>query len=226
MSRMPIVVLISGSGSNLQALIDGAATGTLPVVIRAVISNREDAYGLKRAADAGVPTRVVNHRDYDDARAFGRALAEHIDEYAPDLVVLAGFMRILHPDFVTHYEDRLINLHPSLLPKYPGLHTHERVLKHGDAVHGASVHFVTAELDSGPVIIQGRIPVTSTDTPDTLQEKVHAVEHHILPKAVRWFAEKRLTKAHGRVLLDGGVSPEQGLAVAQDTNRTSTPITT
>jgi len=220
------VVLISGSGSNLQALIDGAAAGRLPVVIRAVISNRGDAYGLKRAADAGIPTRVVDHRDYDDARAFGRALAERIDEYAPDLIVLAGFMRILHPDFVTHYENRLINLHPSLLPKYPGLHTHERVLEHGDAEHGASVHFVTAEVDAGPVIIQGRIPVTSTDTPDSLQEKVHAVEHHILPKAVRWLAEKRLTVAGGRVLLDGGVSPEQGLAVAHDTKRISTPITT
>lgn len=209
MRSMPVVVLISGSGSNLQALIDGAADGTLPVSIRAVISNRADAYGLVRAADAGIPTHVVDHRGFDDSRAFGAALREHIDRYAPELVVLAGFMRILHPDFVSHYKGRLINLHPSLLPKYPGLDTHRRALESGDRVHGASVHFVTDELDAGPVIIQGRVPVDPVDTAESLQQKVHAVEHRILPAAVRWIAQNRVTIAGDRVLLDGHPSSDQ-----------------
>lgn len=211
MSDMPIVVLISGSGTNLQAIIDAVVAGTLPVSIRAVVSNRADAYGLKRAAEAGIPTEVVSHRDFDDSRGFCLALRACIDGYQPELVVLAGFMRILHPDFVAHYRNRLINLHPSLLPKYPGLHTHQRVLEHGDPVHGASVHYVTEELDAGPVIIQGRVKVDARDTPERLQQKVHAVEHRILPKAIGWIAEKRLSFNGDRVLLDGGVSPEQGL---------------
>jgi len=206
MSDMPIVVLISGSGTNLQAIIDAVVAGALPVSIRAVVSNRADAYGLKRAAEAGIPTEVVSHRDFDDSRGFC------IDGYQPELVVLAGFMRILHPDFVAYYRNRLINLHPALLPNYPGLHTHQRVLEHGDPVHGASVHYVTEELDAGPVIIQGRVKVDARDTPERLQQKVHAVEHRILPKAIGWIAEKRLSFNGDRVLLDGGVSPEQGLA--------------
>lgn len=211
MNDMPVVVLISGGGSNLQALMDAVDAGTLPVSIRAVVSNRADAYGLERAEAAGIPGRVVDHREFTNARDFGLALADCIGEYAPDLVVLAGFMRILHPDFVARFRNRLINLHPSLLPKYPGLHTHRRVLEHGDRVHGASVHFVTEELDAGPVIIQGRIPVEPTDTPETLHEKVHRVEHRILPTAVRWFAQQRLAIVDGRVLLDGRVDPAQGL---------------
>lgn len=211
MNDTPIVILISGGGSNLQALIDAVAAGTLPVAIRAVVSNRADAYGLARAAAAGIPGRVVDHREFDSSREFGLALADCIGEYAPDLVVLAGFMRILHPDFVARFRNRLINLHPSLLPKYPGLHTHRRVLEHGDRAHGASVHFVTEELDAGPVIIQGRIPVEPSDTPETLEEKVRRVEHRILPTAVRWFAQRRLSIVDGRVLLDGRVDPAQGL---------------
>lgn len=211
MAELPIVVLISGSGSNLQVLIDEVDAGRLPVGIRAVISNRADAYGLERAAAAGIPGRVLDHRGYETSRDFSRALADCIGEYAPGLVVLAGFMRILHPELVARYRDRLINLHPSLLPKYPGLHTHRRVLEHGDHVHGASVHFVTEDLDAGPVIIQGRFDVEPSDTPETLREKVQGVEHRILPEAVRWFAQRRLTVDGGRVLLDGRVGPEQGL---------------
>lgn len=210
MTETPIVVLISGSGSNLQALIDAVEAGTLPVAIRAVVSNRADAYGLQRAAAAGIPGRVVDHRAFDGSRDFCRALAECVGEYRPELVVLAGFMRVLHPEFVARFRNRLINLHPSLLPKYPGLHTHRRVLEHGDREHGASVHFVTEDLDAGPVIIQQRIRVEPDDTPDTLKEKVHRVEHRILPTAVRWFAENRLSIDDGRVLLDGRVRPEQG----------------
>lgn len=224
MDKLPIVVLISGSGSNLQALIDAVATGGLPVSIRAVVGNRAHAYGLERAAAAGIPAHIVDHHDHGDPRAFGLALRDRIDPYAPDLVVLAGFMRVLDPDFVAHYRHRLINLHPSLLPRYPGLHTHARVLKNGDREHGASVHFVTDELDAGPVIIQGRVAVATSDTADTLAEKVRAVEHRILPAAVRWIAEDRIAIVNGRVLLDGRVSPEQGLAVATETTKTSTPV--
>lgn len=211
MTDMPIVVLISGNGSNLQAIIDAVAAARLPVTISAVVSNRADAYGLERAAKAGIPTHIVNHRDFQDSRQFCRALRERIDGYHPDLVVLAGFMRILHPEFVAHFKNRLINIHPSLLPKYPGLHTHERVLEYGDRKHGASVHYVTEALDAGPVIIQGRVDVDPSDTPESLQQKVHIVEHHILPKAIRWIAEKRLSVDGGRVMLDGRAGPEQVL---------------
>lgn len=211
MTEMPVVVLISGNGSNLQVLIDEAAAGALPVVIRSVISNQADAYGLVRAANAGIPTHVVDHRDFDGSRRFCRVLAEQIDRYDSALVVLAGFMRILHPEFVARYRERLINLHPSLLPKYPGLDTHRRALEHGDQEHGASVHFVTDELDAGPVIIQGRVSVEPRDTPESLQRKVQAVEHRILPTAIRWIAQDRVSVKDGKVLLDGRVSPEQDL---------------
>lgn len=221
---MPIVVLISGSGSNLQALIDAAAADALPASIRAVVSSRADAYGLERAAAAGIPAHVVDHRDHETSRDYGRALRDRIEPYAPGLVVLAGFMRILHPDFVAYYKNRLINLHPSLLPKYRGLNTHERALEHGDREHGASVHFVTDELDAGPVIIQGRITIAPSDTPGSLQRKVNAVEHRILTTAVRWIAQDRLSVVDGRVLLDGRLSPEQGLADGDESTRTSKPV--
>ncbi|MGA8259154.1 MAG: phosphoribosylglycinamide formyltransferase [Arenicellales bacterium] len=213
-SDMPIVVLISGEGSNLQVLIDEAAAGKLPVCIRTVISNRAGARGLERAARAGIPTHVVDHRRYRTSRDFCQALADCIDRYSPRLVVLAGFMRILDSAFVAHYAGRLINLHPSLLPRYPGLDTHRRVLDNRDTVHGASVHFVTDELDAGPVIAQGRVAVGPDDTPDTLQRKVREVEHRILPTAVRWFAQDRLSLEDGRVLLDGETRPEQELGSA------------
>lgn len=212
MTKTPVVVLVSGNGSNLQVLIDAAAAGTLPVEIRAVVSNRADAYGLERAARGGIPGHVVDHRQVASSREYAAALQRQIDPYQPGLIVLAGFMRILHPDFINHFKHRVINLHPSLLPRYPGLDTHRRALENGDRLHGASVHFVTEELDAGPVIIQGTVTVESSDTADSLQQKVHNVEHRILPQAVRWFAEGRLSIAAGRVLLDGRQKPEQGLA--------------
>ena len=201
-SKMPLVVLISGNGSNLQAIIDAIHDGRIHGEIRAVISNSPRAYGLERARQAGIPARVVDHRDFDDREAFDRELARVIDGLAPDLVVMAGFMRILTEGFVDRYHGRLINIHPSLLPRYRGLDTHARALTDGATEHGASVHFVTPELDAGPVIIQARIPVRDDDTPETLQKRVHAEEHHIYPQAVAWFAEGRLRLGEDGVHFD------------------------
>ena len=208
----PVVVLISGSGSNLQSIIDHRLDGDPPIDIRAVISNRADAYGLERAAKAGIPTVTLSHRDFARREAFDRALMETIDACRPELVILAGFMRILTEDFVRHYEGRMLNIHPSLLPRYPGLHTHERAIDNGDSEAGATVHFVTAEVDGGPVVIQARVPVLPADTPDTLAARVLRQEHVIYPQAVRWFADGRLTIKDGKVLLDGEKSPLQEVA--------------
>lgn len=212
MADTPVVVLASGHGSNLQALIEARDAGTLPIAIRAVLSNRADAFALTRAAQAGIAPRVIDERSFGEARRFSHAVADALDEFAPALVVLAGFMRILHADCVARYAGRMINLHPSLLPRHPGLHTHRRVLEAGDREHGASVHFVTPELDAGPLIIQRRVAVTVDDTVASLAEKVHALEHRILPTAVGWFAAGRLSLVAGRVRLDGRRSPAQGLA--------------
>ena len=198
-----LVVLISGNGSNLQAIIDAIAAGEIPAQIRAVISNNPDAYGLERARRAGIPVEVVDHRDFPDRESYDRALQAVIDRYRPDLVVLAGFMRILTPAFVEHYAGRMLNSHPSLLPRYQGLDTHRRVLETGDSVHGVSVHFVTPELDSGPIVLQAEVPVEPGDTEDDLARKVHAEEHVIYPRVIRWFAEGRLRLDGDRVLLDG-----------------------
>lgn len=203
---MPLVVLISGSGSNLQALIDGVADGSLPVEIRAVVSNEADAYGLQRAATAGINTRVLSHRDFASREAYDRALTELIDGFSPGLVVLAGFMRILSRDFVAHYSGRLLNIHPSLLPRYRGLHTHQRVLESDDREHGASVHFVTDELDGGPIVLQVKVPVHLGDDTASLAARVLEHEHRIYPQVVRWFAEGRLHMTEdGGVVLDNGV---------------------
>ncbi len=199
---LPVVVLISGGGTNLQAIIDAAEQG-LPIEIRAVISNRPDAYGLERARRAGIPTKVLDHRDYPDRESFDRALARLIDSYQPELVLLAGFMRILTPGFVHHYAGRMFNIHPSLLPRHQGLHTHERALQAGDSEHGASIHFVTEELDGGPVVLQARVPVQEGDTPNILAARVLEQEHRIYPLAVKWFAEGRLALDGNRVLFDG-----------------------
>lgn len=195
--KLPLVVLISGSGSNLQAIIDGAASD-LPVEIRAVISNREDAYGLKRARQAGIDTKILDHNEFDDRESYDQSLGDMIEEYRPGLVILAGFMRILTPALVSRFHGRMFNIHPSLLPKYRGLHTHQRALEAGDKIHGASVHFVTEELDGGPLIIQARVPVLADDTPDSLAARVLKQEHIIYPMAIRMFAQ-------GRLRLDGGV---------------------
>jgi phosphoribosylglycinamide formyltransferase-1 len=185
---LSVVVLISGSGSNLQAIIDAE----LPITIRAVISNRADAYGLTRAEQAGIPTAVLDHRGFPDRESYDAALRELIDSYRPGLLVLAGFMRILSDGFVRHYEGRMINIHPSLLPKYRGLDTHARAIAAGDAEAGCSVHFVTPELDSGPIIIQARVTIRDGDTPETLAARVLEQEHRIYPEAIRKFAEGEL----------------------------------
>ncbi len=212
--RMPatcdVVVLLSGTGSNLQALIDSARIGDSPVRIAAVISNRSDAYGLQRATDAGIATRALDHKAFEGREAFDSALIELIDAFNPKLVVLAGFMRILSADFVRHYQGRLLNIHPSLLPKYKGLHTHQRALEAGDTEHGCSVHFVTEELDGGPLVVQAVVPVESADSAQTLAQRVHTQEHRIYPLAVRWFAEGRLILGEQGALLDGQLLAASG----------------
>ena len=205
-----VVVLLSGTGSNLQALIDSTRTGDSPVRIAAVISNRSDAYGLQRARDAGIETRSLDHKAFDGREAFDSALVELIDAFNPQLVVLAGFMRILSAGFVRHYEGRLLNIHPSLLPKYKGMHTHQRALDAGDNEHGCSVHFVTEELDGGPLVVQAVVPVESDDSAQTLAQRVHTQEHRIYPLAVRWFAEGRLILGDQGALLDGQLLAASG----------------
>ena len=203
-----IVILISGRGSNMEALIAERDAGRLPVNIAAVISNRPDAKGLETAAKAGIATRCLDHKAFADRAAFDTALAACIDEFAPDLVVLAGFMRILTPDFVRHYEGRLFNIHPSLLPSFPGLHTHQRALDEGVRIHGCTVHFVTAELDHGPVVIQAAVPVLDGDDEAALATRVLRQEHRIYPQAVRWFAEGRLSLVDGRVQVAGDMAAD------------------
>ena len=198
-----LAVLISGNGSNLQVIIDGCDRGQIAATIRCVISNVDDAYGLERARRANIPTHILQHTDYANRQLYDSALADLIDQYSPDLIVLAGFMRILGAEFVNRYRFRIINLHPSLLPKYKGLNTHARVLSAGDKAHGASVHFVTADLDDGPLIAQASIPVEAADTVESLQRKVHRLEHQILPRAIQWIAQNRLVVSDGKVLLDG-----------------------
>jgi len=199
-----LVVLISGSGSNLQAIIDGCADGSIPAEVAAVISNRPGVRGLQRASDAGIAHEVLDHTGFDSREAFDTALAELIDSHAPDLVILAGFMRILTPEFVRHYNGRMLNIHPSLLPHFQGLHTHRRALEAGHQQHGASVHFVTEELDGGPVILQAAVPVQTGDDEASLAARVLEQEHKIYPEAVKWFASGRLRLDPGEgVMLDG-----------------------
>ncbi len=199
-----LAVLISGSGSNLQALIDDSQRTGAPFEVGLVISNRADAFGLERAQRAGIPTRTLSHRGFETRPAYDAALAELLSEEAPGLIALAGFMRILTPAFVEHWQGRMLNIHPSLLPSYRGLHTHERVLEAGDPIHGATVHFVTAELDGGPAVVQARVPVLAEDDPSLLAARVLEQEHRIYPLAARWFAEGRLAlSSDGRAELDG-----------------------
>ena len=214
--RLPIVVLISGSGSNLRAIAEGARSGTLPVEIRAVISDRAEAAGLAWAADAGLPAIAISPRDHADRAAFDRALADRIDDYAPRLVVLAGFMRILGREFVERFAGRMLNIHPSLLPSHRGLRTHQRALEAGDAVHGASVHFVTPELDGGPVVLQARVPVRADDDEVTLAARVLAQEHRIYPQCIGWYATGRLHFRDGAAVLDGRVLESPLVVEASD----------
>jgi len=194
-----IAILISGRGSNMEALLDAVAAGSLPVRVAAVLANRADAAGLKIAAARGVVTRVVDHREFTERETFDAALAEAIDAYAPDLVVLAGFMRVLSDGFVRRFAGRLINIHPSLLPSFQGLHTHRRALAEGVRVHGCTVHFVTPALDHGPIIVQAAVPVLDGDDEDSLAARVLVQEHAIYALAIRWLAEGRVHLAGDRV---------------------------
>ncbi|MDP1540583.1 MAG: phosphoribosylglycinamide formyltransferase [Moraxellaceae bacterium] len=195
-----IVVLASGNGSNLQAILD-ACDPHMQVV--GVLSNKPTAFCLTRAQHQGIPTAVIEHSHYPEREPFDAAMCEVIDAWQPDLVVLAGFMRILTPAFVNHYASRLINIHPSLLPKYKGLHTHQRALEAGDSEHGCSVHLVNAELDGGPVLAQMVVPVLKQDSAETLAQRVHKAEHLIYPAVISWFAHQRLQLNHGQIVLDG-----------------------
>ncbi|WP_075181448.1 phosphoribosylglycinamide formyltransferase [Pantoea sp. 1.19] len=207
-----IVVLISGSGSNLQAIIDACQQGRIDGRLAAVFSNQADAYGLTRAREAGIPAHALDVRDFADREAFDQALMAEIDRYAPDLVVLAGYMRILSPAFVQHWQGRMLNIHPSLLPRYPGLHTHRRAIANGDEQHGTSVHFVTEELDGGPVILQARVPIFAQDSEAEVAARVQHQEHAIYPLVVSWFMQGRLTLRDGAAWLDGQRLPPQGYA--------------
>jgi len=194
-----IVILISGRGSNMEAVVRAARSEGWPARVAAVISNRADAGGLAFAAAHGIPTAVVPSKNYPDRASFDAALQHEIDRFTPDLVVLAGFMRILTAPFVAHYEGRMLNIHPSLLPAYPGLDTHRKALEAGEREHGATVHFVTAELDHGPMVAQARVPVLPGDTEDSLAARVLAEEHKLYPYAVRLFIEDRLSIEQGGV---------------------------
>lgn len=217
-ARPKVVVLISGTGSNMLTLADAMSTqdGNTPSIdatLAAVISNRADAKGLEHAQTRGIDTACIEHSEYDSRDDFDLALMRAIDDYQPDLVVLAGFMRILTPSFVQRYHGRLINIHPSLLPKYQGLHTHQRALDAGDTEHGVSVHFVTEELDGGPIIAQAIVPVLDNDDATTLKQRVQTQEHVLYPVVVKWFVEGRLALKGEGVTLDGQPLPTSGLTL-------------
>lgn len=206
--RCKTAILISGSGTNLQAFIDRVADGRLDVDIVVVFSNRPNAFGLTRAKEAGIPTACIEHGDFETREHFDRAVAAELDRFNPDLVILAGFMRILSPWFVRHYEGRVLNIHPALLPLYPGLNTHQRVLDAGDAHHGSTVHFVTEELDGGPRIVAGRLTVKPGESAAQLQQRVQAVEHQVYPQAAQWFGEGRVEYRAGQAWFDGSLLEE------------------
>ena len=203
MTPLPIAILISGRGTNMRVIAEQAAAGNLPVDVRVVMSDQPAAEGLRTAAAMNIATRVLSPREFADRAAYDRALVQLLGEYEPQLIVLAGFMRILTPHFIGAFAGRILNVHPSLLPNYRGLHTHRRVLEAGEASHGASIHFVTEELDGGPVIVQAEVPVLSGDSETSLSARVQQGEHRIYPQAIDWFARGRLSLKHGRAWLDG-----------------------
>lgn len=211
-----IVVLISGSGTNLQAIIDACKLADYPGSVVGVVSNNIDAYGLTRAKDANIETVALSHKNFESRESYDQALISKIDQLTPDVIVLAGFMRILTPAFVQRYQGKLLNIHPSLLPKYQGLNTHQRAIDAGDTDHGVSVHFVTEELDGGPVILQAKVPIFDGDTSDDLAARVHEQEHKIYPLVVKWLCQKRLsmqTKDQNEyAILDGCILPISGYA--------------
>lgn len=220
--RTRTVVLISGGGTNLQALIDAVSAGTLALDIAMVVSNQADAFGLQRARVAGIDTRTVPQAAYPDRKSFDEALVAEMQPVNPDLILLAGFMRILTPAFIEPFAGRILNIHPSLLPKYPGLDTHRRAIEAGDAIAGSTVHFVTSQLDGGPAIVQGAVSVMPDDDPATLAARVLEVEHQIYPYAASLYAAGRIRLAKGKAWLDGvplpaplqfgtaGVAPQSG----------------
>lgn len=208
--NFPLVILISGNGSNLQAIIDAINQQQLTAKIRAVISNRADAYGLERAKKYNIPTHVLLNSAYNDKHNYDAALKKIIDEYQPALIILAGFMRILTPEFVNHFQGKIVNIHPSLLPKYPGLHTHEKAIQAGDKEHGVTVHWVTESLDAGPIIAQVKIAVDPSDTPETLKAKIHREEHKLYPQVIQLIAEGKLVSEK---------NPSSSVKLVLDTDR-------
>jgi phosphoribosylglycinamide formyltransferase-1 len=207
-----IVVLISGNGSNLQSIIDQIEQGKIAGRITAVFANKADAYGLQRAKEAGIPAIFIDHKAFDSREEYDGQMCKEIDQYSPDLIVLAGFMRILSSQFVQHYLGRMLNIHPSLLPKFKGLHTHQRVIDAGDSEHGASVHFVTPDLDDGPVILQSKVPVFTEQSADELAQRVQQQERQMYPLVVNWFCQERLVMKDNKAYLDGKLLAESGYA--------------
>lgn len=211
-----IVVLISGNGTNLQAIIDGCHNNSIAGQVVGVVSNRPDVYGLERANQAQIANQTLDHKAYDSRQDYDRALIEVIDQYRADVVILAGFMRILTPELVTHFQGKMLNVHPSLLPKYQGLNTHQRAIDAGDTEHGVSVHFVTEELDGGPVVLQAKVPVFPEDSADDLASRVHQQEHRIYPLVTNWLCTDRLVMKQQAsdfvAYLDGKILTSQGYA--------------
>jgi len=206
-----IVVLISGSGSNLQAIIDACSAGFIEGRIQAVISNKADAFGLERAKRAGIATDVIDHKSFANRESFDDELLKKVQAHEPDLIIMAGFMRILTPNFITPLLGKMINIHPSLLPKYTGLNTHQRAIDAGEDEAGATVHFVTEELDGGPPVLQTVVPILEDDDASALAARVLQQEHTIFPLVAKWFCEGRLNLDNGRAILDGEILPSTGL---------------
>jgi len=206
--RCKTAILISGSGTNLQAFIDAVDGGDLDLDLTVVFSNNPEAFGLQRAERAGIPTSCIQHSDYPDRESFDQAVIAELDRFEPDLLILAGFMRILSKKFVAHYAGKILNIHPALLPLYPGLNTHQRVLDAGDEWHGSTVHFVTDELDAGPRILQGRLLIMQGETAEELEKRVQAVEHQIYPQAASLVGSGKVKFKNGQSWVDGHVSKE------------------
>jgi phosphoribosylglycinamide formyltransferase-1 len=212
-TQKSIVVLVSGNGSNLQAIIDAIAQQKINAKITAVIANQENAYGLTRAEDAAIPAIYIDHKSFASREEYDEQLTRCINEYTPDLIVLAGFMRILTPSFVENFQGMMLNIHPSLLPKYKGLHTHQRAIDAGDKGHGASVHFVTPELDGGPVVLQSKVPVFEQQDAQELADRVQQQERQMYPLVIKWFCEDRLKMVDNKAVLDNQILAEEGYAV-------------
>jgi phosphoribosylglycinamide formyltransferase-1 len=210
---MRLAVLISGRGSNLDAIVQAVRNGKIRASVAGVLSNNPQAAGLDKAARAGLATAVVDHHDFDDRASFDKAIEAQLQRWQADVVVLAGFMRVLGAELTQRYHGRMFNIHPSLLPKYPGLHTHRRALEAGDREHGATVHFVTAELDGGPIVAQSRVPILPGDSELELQQRVQGVEHQLYPQVLSWYADHRLRLTDQGVMLDNNVLPKSGVAL-------------